>query len=571
MPCAIEQSDPSLKNSLINFLMFRRDATPTGRLVYRALRQRASQDLRGVNIDLAVDRTRLIYIGYAVAALMVAFTLYTILSPKDVFRTVQRVAIPWANISRPTRVTISNIQPGDAPVILGKQARISAQVTGLASDDRVRLFYRTEDHQIVNQPVSMKFQKTEQAYQCLLPEGDHGIQQDLRYYIEAGDARSPEYRLSVQRTPTIVVQRVEYEYPKYTRREPRVVTGEGEIYAIEGTRVTVHGQANFPISSAHIEFDPAGPSNATKSMQAKGQDAFYSFTLKWLEDRNGPQHNSYCLSFKTVDGRDSLMSVEHKISVTRDMPPDIEILTPNKKEIDLPANGSQLIEIRAIDPDFGLTRVALQATAGGKSLLDTNLMTDAQGQSGQTVVQYEFSPRQFDLAPGDRVIYSAVAEDNRMASENERAPNTVHTDSYVINIVAADPKQAGTQSSDRTEGQETSPGSGNAQQPTPAAPQPPDNAQSPEDKNHQNDQQSNDQSQENNQENSSQDGQSQNQADTKQQNGTSQNKASQQDSGSQSDSSQTAQPGARIAAERQPVGRPAANRRIAVVDQWRRN
>ena len=98
---AIEQSEPSLKNSLINFLMFRRDATPTNRLVYQALRQRAALDLRHVNIDLAVDRTKLIRVGYVVAVLMVLFALYTIFSPKDVFRTMLRVAAPWADLPRP--------------------------------------------------------------------------------------------------------------------------------------------------------------------------------------------------------------------------------------------------------------------------------------------------------------------------------------------------------------------------------------------------------------------------------------------------------------------------------------
>ena len=98
---AVEQSDPSLKNSLINFLTFRRDATPTNRLVYQALRQQAATDLREVNIDLAVDRTRLIRVGYVVVALMVCFALYTILSPKDVFQSVLRVAAPWARRAPP--------------------------------------------------------------------------------------------------------------------------------------------------------------------------------------------------------------------------------------------------------------------------------------------------------------------------------------------------------------------------------------------------------------------------------------------------------------------------------------
>ena len=63
-----------------------------------------------MNIDLAVDRTKLIRVGYVVVALMVLFALYTIFSPKDVFRTMLRVAAPWADIARPSRVSISDVR-----------------------------------------------------------------------------------------------------------------------------------------------------------------------------------------------------------------------------------------------------------------------------------------------------------------------------------------------------------------------------------------------------------------------------------------------------------------------------
>ena len=159
---AIEQSDPSLKNSLINFLMFRRDPTPTGRLVYRALQQRAALDLRQVNIDLAVDQSRLIRMGYVVVALMILFAGYTIFSPKNVFQTLQRVSIPWADITRPSRVTIDDIQPGDSEAVLGSHIEISAKILGAEADDLVQLFYTTEDKQTVDRAVPMQPPETGQ-------------------------------------------------------------------------------------------------------------------------------------------------------------------------------------------------------------------------------------------------------------------------------------------------------------------------------------------------------------------------------------------------------------------------
>ena len=263
---AIEQSDPSLKNSLINFLMFRRDATPTNRLVYQALRHRAATDLRDVNIDLAVDRTKLIRVGYVVVALMVLFAVYTIVSPKDVFQTVRRVAAPWAHIARPSRVSISDVrvgaleQPLDTPVelVFGDQPTISARIQGVRAEESVTLYYSTLDRQTVDRAVQMEPGDAEQRFECQIPpkEDKSGLQQNVEYSIRAGDAELTGLKLLVSPTPTIVVEEISYDCPAYTRLKREPVKNNGEISGLEGTRVTIRARANHPIKSARIEFNP---------------------------------------------------------------------------------------------------------------------------------------------------------------------------------------------------------------------------------------------------------------------------------------------------------------------------
>src|SRR5690606_13099969 len=61
---AIERSKPTLKNSLINFLLFRPRREKMSPHVYRALEEQAANGMSRVAIETAVDRTRLIQIGY---------------------------------------------------------------------------------------------------------------------------------------------------------------------------------------------------------------------------------------------------------------------------------------------------------------------------------------------------------------------------------------------------------------------------------------------------------------------------------------------------------------------------
>ena len=80
-------------------------------------------------VEATVDRSRLIHAGYVLCGVMALFAAYKILSPKDPFQTVARVLAPWADIARPSRVQISDVQPGNAEVYHGQTVNVSALVT----------------------------------------------------------------------------------------------------------------------------------------------------------------------------------------------------------------------------------------------------------------------------------------------------------------------------------------------------------------------------------------------------------------------------------------------------------
>ena len=117
----------------------------------------------------------------------------------------------------------------------------------------------------------------------------------------------------------------------------------------------------------------------------------------------------------------------HRIEVTPDFGPEIEVLTPALQRTEVTENGRQRIEIRAVDPDYGLSRISLRAVAGGTDVLDQVLFEQSQGQLGQTVVNYEFQPAQLGLSAGDRVVFWGVAEDNRNEVDGTAAPNSERT------------------------------------------------------------------------------------------------------------------------------------------------
>ncbi|HZN33325.1 MAG TPA: hypothetical protein VFB80_05875, partial [Pirellulaceae bacterium] len=460
----IEEATPSLKNSLINFLMLRSERGKMKEIVFQALEQKAASDIAGVPVESTVDRTALIRAGYVLCGVMALFAGYKILSPKDPFQTVARVLAPWAEIARPSRVQITDVQPGHAEVYHGQTATISAIVSGVRGGDPVTLLVSTADGQTIDQPVEMTLAAGGLRYECVLPsdgkapsgrsagrQGEaqpfagpsSGLQQDVTYRIVAGDAESPLYKLTVVAAPTIIVERLEYQYPAYTKKPAEKVEQQGDIKGLEGTRVTIQAIANQPIKSAWIEFDPgSGAAPQLVTLAAEGSRAWGTITLELQRDRQTPWHQHYQVRFRNERAQRSEQPILHKIEVLRDLAPEVQILQPQSLRVEVPENGEQLIEVRALDPDFGLSAVRLEGAVANKPPLKIDLLPPQARELPQVTVPFAFRPQEHKLAAGDELKYVAVAEDNRTNSvTGQPEPNVSRTKEYTLVVVPPAPQQ----------------------------------------------------------------------------------------------------------------------------------
>ena len=449
----IEEATPSLKNSLINFLLLKQQRSGMKEIVYQAVERQAAADIAAVPVEATVDRTRLIHAGYALCAAMTILAAYKILSPKDPFQTIARVLAPWKEIARPSRVQISEVEPGTSEVYYGQTVRVQATVRGVRDDDKIAVRYTTADGQTVDQPIAMKL-AAGNRYECVLPPEasaldatsgagysgpSGGLLQNVTYRIVAGDAETFPFRLSVVAAPTIIVDRLDYQYAAYTRKAADSLRQQGDIKALEGTRVTINAIANQPIKSAWIELDPsvAGGAGETVPLAVDGQNARGKITLQLRPDRQTPWRATYQVRFLNERGQRSEQPILHRIEVLRDLAPEVQILKPDSIRVSVPENGEQTIEVRALDPDFGLAKLFLDGTVAGKPPLKLELLEDAANQPPRIEVSYAFRPREHDLKSGDEVKIAAVAEDNRThALTGQPEPNVTRTKEYTLVVTA---------------------------------------------------------------------------------------------------------------------------------------
>ena len=433
----IEGSSPTLKNSLINFLLLRDHQAGTRQVILEGVKRQAVGNLHQVPGNAIVDRSELIRIGYVLAALVILFGAYRVLSPKDPFQTVARVAAPWKAIDRPSRAKIEEVVPGNVDIYRGQSVDIEAVVTGLRDDEAVELLFSTTDGRIVDRTMKMMRSESGRRFQSELTTGSSGIQDDLIYSIRAGDAQTELYRVTVKDAPSIDIKRLTLTYPSYTKRPEEQFEQQGDIAALEGTRVRIEALANQPIRGASIELFDGESAEPVKSlpMRHTGDVAHGFLDLKFNPDGKTPTYVGYQLRFTNDAGHRNPEPVRYQIDVIRDLPPLVEILNPRRREIELPVNQRLMIEVRALDPDFALNDVRLHGAAGGLELLKHSFLT--KPHEGQGIFVYQFRPDEIGLTPGDTLVYWAEAEDNRRISSEQASPNMTRSGNYRIRVTDA--------------------------------------------------------------------------------------------------------------------------------------
>lgn len=432
---AIEKSSPSLKNSLVNLLLFRQHRGQLSDAVYHTLEEQAAKGLTRVPVDAVVDRTTLIRVGYVLLAVVAVAGLYKVVSPKDPFIAARRVLLPWSDVAPASRVTIEDVTPGTVIIARGELVDVSARVRRLAESEAVLLRFTTDDGQAVDKPIEMRLSSDAQRFEGRLPDEPPGsermgVAQNLRYRIEAGDARTRDFDVTVVPAPTILVDRVEYDYPQYTGYLDRQVEGMGDIHAIEGTRVTIHARANSAIRSAHVDFNADGRNDL--DMKVTGTRAQATFDLALRDDRQTPQHASYVLRFTNDDGRANRTPVKHPIEVEPDLSPEAAILRPQEPTLDVRPDDTVPIDVEARDPDFALAEVWLRGEVAGRSVVNERLLSGKH--AGRFTARHAFTPRNLPLKAGDVLEYWVVASDVRTPTAN-----SVESEHKRLRIMSADP------------------------------------------------------------------------------------------------------------------------------------
>ncbi len=434
----IEQTRPELKSSLLTLVDLKRAGRRVPPHIVAAMEKRAAVNLSEMDVEQAVDRRPLMRLTYALFAVVVALCLYTVFSPKSIASSLWRALAPSAPTAVSTRTRIEKVEPGNAEVLARSQLEVTVDVSGEVPAEAT-LRFTTSDRSFVDEPIVMRDtgEGLKRFRGVLTGPNGRGLLQDFVYHIEAGDARSDDYRVTVQQAPYATVEEVIYEYPAYMKLAGRSQPG-GEIDAWEGTQVTIRAVTNMPVKSGMILFsdteDTTVKGREERLEVRDGTHLEYTTRLEFLQD--GTYEHFYRLQVRTEDGKTDPVPRLYSIKIRRDLPPELKLLHPSG-DVEMPANGVLPFAYEASDPDFMLRSVRAYFEKDEVKLeAHTRRLYESPPEQSRVKGTDEIDLSEFPLQPGETLTFWLEAWDN-MEPLGAKLGNRVVTPK--INITITEP------------------------------------------------------------------------------------------------------------------------------------
>ena len=284
-----------------------------------------------------------------------------------------------------------DVSPGSKELPWGSPVEITAAAKGEMSGRPV-LLIRSEDGGWSHEDMILKGPK---AFGYTIDK----LAAKIGYRVRWAQFTTREFTLSPVTAPQLGGFTLVYSYPEYTGMGQRSVSGNPEVSAISGTRITVTARSTKKIKSAGI--------NTSWKSDAAVKYSGYAVSAAFTVTKDG----AYSLKVTAEDGSYDPEPGQYAVKVIADRPPLVELLSPSGDLI--AAENAEIPLVVHVEDDFGVTKVELaykNGTGGDKRIII--------GSFGKGIdrkdIEYDWKLSGAEAKPGDRITYYVEAWDNDM-------------------------------------------------------------------------------------------------------------------------------------------------------------
>jgi len=229
------------------------------------------------------------------------------------------------------------------------------------------------------------------------------VRERMRYYVAAGDVRSPTYEVSVADLPRLENLATTLHFPDWTRREPETRDPGGDVRSIAGTRVEVRvrGDRELPPSALIVD-DVAYP------LEVDGASGRASFTVE--------ADGEYFVA-ATMAGERIRLSDDYFVTLVEDEPPELRFERPGRDW-----NASPIEEVTAsitATDDFGIDALRIRYAVNAGEWQTVELPAGTTELDESHVFFLESIGAMTPVVPGDIIAYYAEASDRESSARTD--------------------------------------------------------------------------------------------------------------------------------------------------------
>jgi hypothetical protein len=360
----VEKTIDNPKNLLTAYVeVTERGETPPA--VKAALSARAAQLARHADVNQAVDPRGLLYLGLLLGLLLVALaSLFFWWRATQFTSLLQRTFLPFTSQPIATRTQITLIQPpeGNTAITQGQtfivRVYLGGRIPSADSEERPRLLLRYSLEGDAYEEIPLQPAENPRDWQGRVP--DYLIQTGFWYKVAAGDAETPEYRVTVRTLPLFTDFEVRYEYPDYMNRPADRASGP-YLRTYRGTRVSLTARTNREPLDGKLLFEiPQLETVPGQRVNGLSDALQFNFIAR--------ESTRYRLRMNTSLGETNIDSPWFLLTIDPDLPPTVSFTRPSEADTVLPANGTLVVDGQVGD-DFGIDRVRLRFRYQDKEFL----------------------------------------------------------------------------------------------------------------------------------------------------------------------------------------------------------
>jgi len=333
----VGRSFPEIKDELLNVLqlVLKRESNYSNQLIEAAFetayKKTKDKDFNKVISFGYVKR----YLRWSVSAVVAGGLLFA--AVPGLSYAAYRL-LNYGTVFIPLQKFVFEVKPGNAVIAKGENIVIKIRATG-ESPKEITLSIKSEDQ---SEYLYKKLPADSLGYFAYEATS---VKNSFDYRAEADGISSGDYRISVIGKPYITNFEATLTPPAYTQLPIQVQKDDGNIAALPGSLVKLSLIASRELSSASLSFSD----NTARQMQVERDKAATGFPIA--------KEVEYRLLIKDGQGYSNVDPINYSIRILTDMPPNIEMISPNA-DVKL-GKESTLSLVSKISDDYGFSGMNL--------------------------------------------------------------------------------------------------------------------------------------------------------------------------------------------------------------------